>query len=189
VDGANGFVYTVSGTDGANAVLVQTKTNLTSKLVATLGKAGGQNIHAGSFNDAYFSSSTSANWLIYVQGYNGGGNHVFLYGAGFDASRNLIVGTPANGLNIHSSIVECSPLTEIMSSGTDRLFLALMSGTLDGFNINAFPTGTFATAAETGGTSGIIVDNISSQGQASSIYFSTLGGTHSAVKLTQSALQ
>ena len=189
VDGANGFIYTVSGTDGANAVLVQTKTNLTSKLVATLGKAGGQNIHAGAFNDAYFSSSTSANWLIYVQGYNGGGNHVFLYGAGFDASRNLIAGTPANGLNIHSSIVECSPFTEILNSGTDRLFLALTSGTLDGFNINAFPTGTFATAAETGGTSGITVDNISSQGQASSIYFATLGGTHSAVKLTQSALQ
>ena len=35
----------------------------------------------------------------------------------------------------------------------------------------------------------MIVDNVGSQGQASSIYFTTLGGSHSAVKLTQSALQ
>jgi hypothetical protein len=189
VDSANGFVYVVSGNNGANAVLVQAKTDLSSPLTATLGAAGGQNIHAGAFNDAYFSSSTSSNWLIYVQGYNGGGNHTFLYGVTFNASRNLIVGTPVNGLNIHSTAVECSPMTEILSSGTDRLFFSVLSGTLDGFNINAFPTGTFATATETGGTSGMIVDNVSSQGQASSIYFAILGGTHSAVKLTQSALQ
>src|SRR5947207_3295232 len=119
------------------------------------------------------------------------GNHVFLYGTAFDASRNVIAGTPANGLNIHSSIVECSPLTEIMNSGTDRLFLSLVSGTLGEANINTFPTSAnaFITATETGGTSGIIVDNVGSQGHASSIYFTTLGGSHSAVKLTQSALQ
>src|SRR5947207_192611 len=191
VDGANGFVYVVSGNNGTKAVLEQTKTDLSSPLTATLGAAGGENIHAGAFNDAYFSSPISTDWLIYVQGYNGGGNHVFLYGTGFDASRNVIAGTPANGLNIHSSIVECSPLTEIMNSGTDRLFLSLVSGTLGEANINTFPTSAnaFITATETGGTSGIIVDNVGSQGHASSIYFTTLGGSHSAVKLTQSALQ
>jgi len=190
VDGANGFVYTVSGTDGANAVLVQTKTNLTSRLVATLGKAGGQNLHAGAFNDAYFSSANSAAWLLYVCGYNGGGTQSFLFGVSFSAGRSIIAGTPANSFNFAGvGVTECSPFTEILNSGTDWLFLDLLSGTLDGFNINAFPTGTFATATETGGTSGMIVDNVSSQDQASSIYFATLGGTHSAVKLTQSALQ
>jgi hypothetical protein len=190
VDGANGFVYAVSGTDGANAVLVQTKTNLTSRLVATLGKAGGQNLHAGAFNDAYFSSANSAAWLLYVCGYNGGGTQSFLFGVGFAASRSIIAGTPANSLNFAGvGVAECSPFTEILNSGTDRLFLGLLSGTLDGFNINAFPTGTFANPPETGGTSGIIVDNVGSQAQASSIYFSTLGGTPSAVKLTQSALE
>jgi len=66
-----------------------------------------------------------------------------------------------------------------------------VSGTLGEANINTFPTSAnaFITATETGGTSGIIVDNVGSQGQASSIYFTTLGGSHSAVKLTQSALQ
>ncbi len=190
VDGANGFVYAVSGTDGANAILVQTKTNLTSRLVATLGKAGGTNLHAGAFNDAYFSSANSAAWLLYVCGYNGGGTQSFLFGVGFVANRSMIAGTPANSLNFAGvGVAECSPFTEILNSGTDRLFLSFLSGTLDGFNINAFPTGTFATAPETGGTSGMIVDNVGSQGQASSIYFTTLGGSHSAVKLTQSALQ
>jgi hypothetical protein len=52
-------------------------------------------------------------------------------------------------------------------------------------------------AGENGGTSGIIVDNVSSSTQASSIYFSTLnnqgcstgGNGRCATKLTQSGLQ
>jgi hypothetical protein len=57
-----------------------------------------------------------------------------------------------------------------------------------------------AIGAENGGTSGMIVDNVRSSGQASSLYFSTLGaaacgtsgGGHvsaSAVKRTQAGLQ
>jgi hypothetical protein len=140
------------------------------------------NLHAGSFNDAYFSSSTSTDWLIYVQGYNGNGTRTLLYGVGFDASRNLNTGTPVNGLDIQPA-AECSPLTEFLNSGTDRLYLSLLSGVhrLDDFIINLI-------VAETGGTSGIIVDNMSTQSQASSIYFTTLGG-HAAVKLTQSGLE
>lgn len=44
------------------------------------------------------------------------------------------------------------------------------------------------TATETGGTSGIVIDNQSTAGQASSIYFGRLGGP-TAVKVTQSTLQ
>jgi len=199
VDGINGFVYAVSGVNGttlptcgigACPVLVQAKKDLTSPLAATLGGEPNINIHAPTFNDAYFSNATSTTWLIYVQGYNGGGNHTFLYAAGFDASRNLVAGTPANGINLRSTAVETSPLTEFLNAGTDRLFLSLIAhDTLDAFNINAFPAGTSASVTELGGTSGIIVDNVSAQNQASSIYFATLAGSHAAVKVTQSALQ
>ncbi|HYL09214.1 MAG TPA: hypothetical protein VEU31_00630 [Candidatus Acidoferrales bacterium] len=190
VDGINGFVYAVSGTNGSSPVLVQAKANLSSPRTATLGGVGGFNLHSPTFNDAYFSNATSTSWLVYVQGYNGGGNHAFLYGAGFDASRNMVTGTPANSITLHVTALETSPLTEFLNGSTDRLFLSLLSqNTLDAFNINAFPAGTSTTAAETGGTSGIIVDNVSAQNQASSIYFATLGGTHAAVKLTQAALQ
>ena len=50
--------------------------------------------------------------------------------------------------------------------------------------VNANTTG----LAATGGTSGIIVDNNSSDSQASSIYYATKTGS-TLVKATQSALQ
>ena len=91
---------------------------------------------------------------------------------------------------MRSPAVEVSPLTEFLNAGTDRLFLSLIAhDTLDAFNINTFPTVTSATVTELGGTSGIIVDNVSAQNQASSIYFATLAGSHAAVKVTQAALQ
>jgi hypothetical protein len=40
-----------------------------------------------------------------------------------------------------------------------------------------FPTVFAASLAESGGTSGIVVDNVSSDAQASSIYFTALGWT------------
>jgi len=62
-----------------------------------------------------------------------------------------------------------------------------------------FPTGFAAAYPEDGGTSGIVIDNISSDAQASSIYFTPLGDTTDpgntcsfvgcAVKLTQVGLQ
>ena len=55
--------------------------------------------------------------------------------------------------------------------------------------MTAFPAGKFATATETGFTSLIIVDNVSTQNQASSIYFASHGGSHAAVKFTQCGLQ
>jgi hypothetical protein len=64
-----------------------------------------------------------------------------------------------------------------------------------------FPTSIAASAAETGGSSGIVIDNIGSFGQDSSLYFSRLGQSSlstcggsgatlvgCAVKLTQSGL-
>jgi hypothetical protein len=40
-----------------------------------------------------------------------------------------------------------------------------------------FPAGFAASLAESGGTSGIVVDNVSSEPQASSVYFTALGYT------------
>jgi len=61
---------------------------------------------------------------------------------------------------------------------------------------SGFPTGAANSAQENSGTSGIIIDNISSAGQASSFYFttgadqtcSTGGSGGCAVKLTQANL-
>jgi hypothetical protein len=53
-----------------------------------------------------------------------------------------------------------------------------------------FPGAAVAGATESVGMSAIIIDNVSSSGQASSIYLGTLtGGANDAIKLTQSGLE
>ncbi len=111
---------------------------------------------------------------------------------------------------------ECSPLAEIYNTGqsTDWLFLGVpancafggsTTGCIMSFNITSgtFPSTVSATAPENGGTSGIVVDNVSTSVQASSAYFTTLSspGTGACtsepvndsstclVKRTQSGLQ
>jgi hypothetical protein len=100
-----------------------------------------------------------------------------------------------------SAPVDFSPVTELLNGANDQVFvsgLTVASPNFIEYNMNAFlalfptsfpPSGvTGATATETGGTSGIVVDNTSGSAQASSIYFGNLG-SNTAVKLTQSGLQ
>jgi hypothetical protein len=110
-------------------------------------------------------------------------------------------GAPANTLMVGGSVpVEFSPTTEFLNGATDQLYVSGLTGVSPNFidyNLTAFlalfpnsfpPVGaTGSTATETGGTSGIIIDNTSGSAQASSIYFGAIG-TNSAVKLTQSGL-
>jgi hypothetical protein len=73
VDSLNQFVYTFSGAGAstpANSVLVQLHTDLSSPRIAFVGNGGFQSIHAPAFNDAYFTSATSTNWLIVSGGYD-----------------------------------------------------------------------------------------------------------------------
>lgn len=76
-------------------------------------------------------------------------------------------------------------MTELKTAtGKDELFVSVENGCLasDGgtggcimsFDItNGFPSASTAARAEPGGTSGIVVDNISAAAQASNIYFTT----------------
>jgi hypothetical protein len=91
-----------------------------------------------------------------------------------------------------------SPITTFFNGTTDYLFSSSLNAAGDSGVVNyditggTFPASNLAFTAEGEGTSGIIVDNDSSDAQASSIYFGVLGtGTNanSAVKLTQSGLE
>jgi hypothetical protein len=164
VDGINGFVYAASGVNGttlptcaigACAVLVQAKIDLTTPRAATLGGVGGTDIHAGTFNDAYFSSASSGSWLLYVQGFNAGATRQQLYGARFNASRALNTGRPALRRTVATSVLQpCSPLTEFLNNATDYLFVGVTDrNRVDLFNITptagiptGFRAGTSATA-------------------------------------------
>jgi hypothetical protein len=103
----------------------------------------------------------------------------------------------------------CSPLTELKTpTGKDQLFFSVQTGCLASgggvggcimsFDITTgFPAASTAARPEAGGTSAIVVDNVSTAAQASSIYFTTLSNTTCgdavsgggcAVKLTQTGL-
>jgi len=73
VDGVDGFVYAVSGSagGGANGVVVQATTTLSSSVAVPIGAGNQCNIHAPAFNNAYYTSPTSAGALIYVAGVSG----------------------------------------------------------------------------------------------------------------------
>jgi hypothetical protein len=202
VDTVKGFVYVVTGSSagldcsGGTAILVQAKTaDMSSPVVANLGPGGLFNLHDPDFNDAYFSSMTSTDWLLYAFAADSEGIAVALYGVGFDASHNMAAGTPSNALVFPiGGPYELSPATEFLNGGEDRLFNSALHAPTPNFtslNINSFPTVTENAVNEggaDGGTSGIVVDNVSVVSQASSIYFSVLS-TKTAVKLTQSGLQ
>jgi hypothetical protein len=79
-----------------------------------------------------------------------------------------------------------------IGGGTDFLFYGL-SNTCPGLGaggcvVSQTTGGTIVRALENGGTSGIVIDNQSTAGQASSIYFGRLAGP-TGVKVTQSTLQ
>ena len=97
VDSSNGFVYAVSGSasNGTIGVLVQAKLDFSSSVAVPIGNGNQCNLHAPTVNNAYFTSPTSANALIYIGGVTGtvgtctpfgatGGTNQ-LYGATFGA--------------------------------------------------------------------------------------------------------
>ena len=203
IDAVNHFIYGVSGSSsGGTSILVQASTtNLGSVVTAPLGAGGAHNLHSPAFNNGYFTSVNPTHWLLYEWALNGAGNNIMLYGATFAAGHVMNGGTPANTIQVGGSTpVEFSPLTELLNGANDQVFVSGITAAVPNFieyDMNAFlalfpnsfpPSGaTGATTSESGGTSGMIVDNTSASAQASSVYFGNLG-SNTAVKLTQSGL-
>ncbi len=159
------------------------------------------------------STSTTghtSNWQIYEWGDSGvTASQATLYGVGFNSSHVMTSGPAANFIQITSSVnTEFSPVTEFLNGSTDQIFTGALEPSFPNtivYNLTDF-TGLFpnvfppidssdasgATTGEGNGPSGIVVDNVSTAAQASSIYFGVQGPTgpnaNSAVKLTQSGL-
>jgi len=192
VDGVNKFVYAVSGSanKGANGVLVQTNTALSSSSAATIGVGDQCNIHAPAFSNAYYTSPTASGALIYVGGVSGtvnqpcsagsatNGNVVELYGVTFGSGGVMNSGAPADALNLGAgSGAEWSPMLEFFNQNTSVDWLLIganQSGQVNVGSINItskFPTQLSIATTEGLGPSGMIVDNDSSSAQAASIYF------------------
>jgi hypothetical protein len=226
VDSSAATIYIFGSADtnatGTNAAVWQFSTgfatgNSGSEIQVGAGiAASGAIFFDGTFDNIYFTSANSASPTgnLYVCG-NPGGNAT-LYRIPITAN---VMGTPSAMATAMSTVgTTCSPATEILNGSTDWIFVSvqsspnvlppigcplLASGCIMSFNVTAgtTPTATAAKAAASGGTSGIVVDNVSASAQASSLYFTYLSnaaigatcngvtGVGCAVKLTQSGLQ
>ncbi len=209
VDSSTHQVFIFAGNDGTNAVAVQAPTTLASSVKVIMGIQDAQPTYAGAFDNAYFTSLATGH--LYACGKNAS-KVATLYRIGFNSSGVMNGTTDGNSFTLAGGAAACSPLTEIFNSGTSKewLFLSVANQSLNpgactgtagcimSFDItSAFPSAVSNAVNAASGTGGIVVDNVSTSTQASSIYFSTqanttcngVGGLGCAIKLTQSGLQ
>ena len=202
IDSTNQKVYATFNSNGTNAIVVQAPTSLASSVSVAVGTKS--TYYTGpygvEFNNAWYTGTGTP--LMYVVG-TGTGALPTLYSVGF--TSGVMNTTVANSAALVSATgADASPPTEFYNAtlAKDYLFVGVTNhcrattgggtaGCVMALDITAgFPTigaGTTALAA-TGGTTGIVVDNNSSSGQASSIYYATKTGA-TLVKATQSALK
>lgn len=172
------------------------------------GALGGDvNVFTGAFDNNYFTDPASGS--LYFAGAAGG--VASLFSVGF--TGKTMNSTFSGPLRLSTSANTSAPqsMTEIfnpnLSNSPDRLFLGIEEdcaagspdGCIESFDIShGFPAGilntrTLATNGAVNSVSGIIIDNVSSVPQASSIYFESFpqpsSSPTSAIKLTQSGLQ
>ena len=205
------------GTSGASAVVAQIGMDFTRlvRVHVGLGSVGrtipNWNLHTGAFDNAYFGATPNTGHL-FLCGTDTDTTQPFHYWIGFSAYPAMDSAPSGSLFRVTVADIPCSPYTELFNPNItlkggaghhDLLVSGLMgSGTNGLILVNDISTGAIINGQATsvnypGGVSGIIVDNTSTQGQASSVYFSTQGvvtvgscnNARCAVKLTQQNLQ
>jgi hypothetical protein len=204
------------GTAGASAVVVQLKMDLSGPVRVHVGQGSvgrtiaNWNIHTGAFDDAYFGATPSTGHL-FLCGTGAADTQPYHYWIGFGAYPAMNASPNGNLLRFAVADLPCAPYTELFNPSItltggaghhDLLLSGLVGAGGNGFVItNDISTGAIISGQATsvnypGGVSGIIIDNVSNSGQASSVYFSTQGvvnvggcaNSRCAVKLTQLGL-
>jgi hypothetical protein len=216
IDATNGYVFaTFNNSSTNNAVVVQAPESLLSFVSVPVGT--GNLLFAGPYNvdfsNAWYGGSGTP--LVYVAG-KGSGTVPTLYSVGFTGSvmnASVATSTPlasgGNGIADASGVTEfynTNTSTDYLFVGVDNNCIATTLGGTGGCVMSLNITGGFPTVSATsiafpaqGGTTGIIVDNDGTGGQASNIYYaardgitpSSFAGTGAAtlVKATQAGLQ
>ncbi len=200
--GPKGMIYVFIGNDGVatpNSAVYQFATAFgehtcgNKVTVGTGSTTSGIPVYSGSFDALYFAGATTGN--LYVCG-NAGGN-AQLWRIPITTATNAL-GTPVGiTTTLSTAGTTCSPVTEFQNGAVDQAYVSVEAsgrpgncggtGCVMNFTItSALPaTATpLAVLPESGGTSGIVVDNSSAFSGASQLYFSTLGGA-SAVQAAQ----
>ena len=198
VDSQNGTVFAVSSNDGTSAVVVQADTATLAQLRRGRigqGSTGGTNVNLydGAFNHNYYTDpSTGALFLCGT-----GAADITPWRYFFAFSGRVMNANPSSSSQLLPSInARCSPITgsfnpNIGATGTDFFFWGLTADCVgtSGCVMSRTDSDVILTVGEPNGTSAIIIDNVSTAPQASSIYFTSQAGPRRAVKLTQNGLQ
>ena len=196
VDGVNSFVYAVSGSAGGgkNGVVVQAKLDFSSSVAVPIGAGNQCNIHAPALNNAYYTSPTFTNALLYITGITGTVSQpctagssttgaLQLYAVTFSSAGVMSSGAPAHSIGEGGGPGgEWSPLLEFYNpaTATDWLFggaLQQNQNNVASANISSAFGGFTTLVTEGLGPSGMVVDNDASTTtypQAASIYFNAL---------------
>jgi hypothetical protein len=198
VDSDNGTVFAFSANDGTSAVVVQADTATLAQLRKGrigMGSTGGTNvdIYDGAFNNNYFNNP--ANGAIFLCGTGAADTTPWRYF--FTFNGRIMKANPSSSQQIlNSTTSRCSPITEFFNphvgaNGTDFFFWGMTSNCVGpaGCVMSRTNSDVVLTVSESNGTSAIIIDNVSTAPQASSIYFTNQSGPRHAVKLTQNGLQ
>jgi hypothetical protein len=206
VDSTNQTIFLFFTDSSFNLTVAQFDTSATLMHQVGVGTIGGNvNVFTGTFDNNYFTNPSSG--FLYFAGALGG--HASLFQVGFTGKTMNASACGPLVLSTSSFTSVPTPLTEIfnptLSSASDRLFLGIdanctslnNNGCIESLDIsNGFPSAilnahALATNGASLGVSGIVIDNVSSSAQASSIYFESflVAPSPSAIKLTQSGLQ
>lgn len=153
------------------------------------GDCTGKNVHAGTFDNAFWMNGSASGHMIACGFVNKGGVPANPEMYMFPFVTNTISSTGATSFQVDTNAGdECSPLTEFYNGSKDMMFFGVgntgdTSGYLQSSTITTTlttpvctgaPTSTCVTStAALGGTSGIVIDNQLSNG-GTNIYFSTL---------------
>lgn len=206
VDVTNGTSFVVSSNDGTSGVFVEvdsaTMTQLAKGRLGIASRSGtAVNLYEPAFSDSYFADPTTG-----VARLCGTGNVADISPWQYAFGGFTLVGgkfvmntTPVSSSQlVTSTAARCSGWTEFFNpnvggGGTDFFFFGLTqdctgAGT-SGCVIARNANGSLTTAPVTGGPSGIVVDNFSTAGQASSIYMTGFRAPNLALKFTQNGLQ
>lgn len=199
VDVTNGTTFVVSSNDGTSAVLVEVDTaSLTELARARIGQgsAGGTvvNLYQPAFSNDYYTDPSTG--LVRLCGTGAGDTTPWQYAFGF-TGKTMNTNASFSQQLLTSTAARCTGWTEFFNpnigGGTDFFFFGLTAdctgvGNPGGCVVSRTSDTSLTFATLTAGPSGIVADNYSTAGQASSIYLTAKNASR-AYKFTQNGLQ
>jgi hypothetical protein len=199
VDVTNGTSFVVTANDSTSGVLVEvdsaTMTQLAKARIGLASKSGtAVRLFQPAFDNNYFNDPSTG--VVRLCGTGTADITPWQYGFGFTGRVLNTTAVFAQQL-LNSTTARCTGWQEFfnpnVNGGTDFFFFGLTadcSGTgTSGCVVARTSDVSLTTADVSGGPSGMVVDNFSAAGQASSLYLSSEGTPHTANKFTQNGLQ